>query len=478
MNDVPVATRTLAPRTARRIAWLAVVFLVALLVVLCGWAWFGGRSPARWRRVMAEIRARGEPTSIAELEQYLGPAQASGTVAATIARYLNELNTIRWHKNDIKAAVGSHRLGYRLQRGVSNPTKYVALTMAVRYQDVLVELWELPGRPPGRYQITWETNPRSTAFYHWWAAQSAGKLLDIDIILHLLDRRYDAAKQSTLAQFAIARSLDCDPFLRGHFIGLGIDAAACTSVENLLTATELAPADLERLEREVVRAQDGLRLRTALLGSRAVDFEVCDGLATGVIPRSAFDDFDGSNPLPRVLPAFMVRANQVRIAELYTGLLDAGSDAAALQAACARIRAQVTNTDPRQAVVALLMDHLESRADCFVWFHAPLRCTQAALAAERYRLDTGAFPASLNDLVPIYLAQVPTDPFDGQPLRLATTDEGITIYAIGQDMLDDGGTLETVEQESRPRDVGFRLLRPERRGIVILDTKAEAGDPP
>ena len=84
-------------------------------------------------------------------------------------------------------------------------------------------------------------------------------------------------------------------------------------------------------------------------------------------------------------------------------------------------------------------------------------------------MNTGRLPSSIEELVPDYLQAVPSDPFNGEPMRFVVTDDGIVIYSVGEDGEDDGGVVAL--QETRPRlpDVGFRLLRPDRRGLLILD---------
>jgi hypothetical protein len=66
---------------------------------------------------------------------------------------------------------------------------------------------------------------------------------------------------------------------------------------------------------------------------------------------------------------------------------------------------------------------------------------QAELALRKYRLETGAYPQRLNDLVPDYMPALPTDPYDasGGPLRYAQTADGYLLYSIGYDRDDDGG---------------------------------------
>jgi len=63
-----------------------------------------------------------------------------------------------------------------------------------------------------------------------------------------------------------------------------------------------------------------------------------------------------------------------------------------------------------------------------------LRCAVAAVAIERYRLAIHHWPEHLEDLVPQYLGKVPTDPFDGQPLRYRRLADGVIIYTVGEDL--------------------------------------------
>jgi hypothetical protein len=95
---------------------------------------------------------------------------------------------------------------------------------------------------------------------------------------------------------------------------------------------------------------------------------------------------------------------------------------------------------------------------------ARIRCAAAALAAERYRLDHGRWPERADDLASRYLSSVPTDPFDGRPVRFVRTEDGVVCYTLGPDRRDDGGRLGV--GETKGIDLGFRLydLTHRRRG--------------
>jgi hypothetical protein len=89
--------------------------------------------------------------------------------------------------------------------------------------------------------------------------------------------------------------------------------------------------------------------------------------------------------------------------------------------------------------------------------HAYMRCTLAAIAAERYRLAEGRWPETLEQLTPRYLTDVPRDPFDGQPIRYRRLDEGVVIYSVDRDREDNGGRINRAGPGSAGSDLGFRL---------------------
>ena len=68
------------------------------------------------------------------------------------------------------------------------------------------------------------------------------------------------------------------------------------------------------------------------------------------------------------------------------------------------------------------------------------RITITTIALKRYQLAHQSYPASLSELVPQYLAQVPIDFMDGKPLRYKLQPDGnFLLYSVGEDGVDDGG---------------------------------------
>ena len=63
-----------------------------------------------------------------------------------------------------------------------------------------------------------------------------------------------------------------------------------------------------------------------------------------------------------------------------------------------------------------------------------------AFALRAYKMDHGAYPASLQALTPAYLKTIPTDPFTaGKPLRYKQTGKSYLLFSVGPDGKDNDG---------------------------------------
>jgi len=74
--------------------------------------------------------------------------------------------------------------------------------------------------------------------------------------------------------------------------------------------------------------------------------------------------------------------------------------------------------------------------------------TQLLMAMKAYKIEKGALPSSLSDLVPEYISEVYRDPFDGEEIRYNSR-KGL-IYSIGKDLIDFGGSEEDLDNIKEP----------------------------
>ncbi|MEK7866773.1 MAG: hypothetical protein AAB434_08820 [Planctomycetota bacterium] len=70
-----------------------------------------------------------------------------------------------------------------------------------------------------------------------------------------------------------------------------------------------------------------------------------------------------------------------------------------------------------------------------------------AVALARYRLAHGAYPEKLDSLVPEFLAELPLDPFTGNPFAFRVDGESARVYSLGPLGFDNGGGTTAQDDE-------------------------------
>ena len=74
-------------------------------------------------------------------------------------------------------------------------------------------------------------------------------------------------------------------------------------------------------------------------------------------------------------------------------------------------------------------------------------------ALERYRLAQGAYPATLADLVPQFIADLPRDPYARAPYHYQRRKDGtFLLYGVGVNRQDDGGQINPNASEREQLD--------------------------
>jgi hypothetical protein len=108
-----------------------------------------------------------------------------------------------------------------------------------------------------------------------------------------------------------------------------------------------------------------------------------------------------------------------------------------------------------------------------------MRCAVVAIAAERFRRQNGRWPTTPAELVQAQLLKaVPTDPYDGQPIKLARTLDGLIVYGLGSDGTDNRGNVNRGRADQPGFDIGFRLWDPTARRQPPSPSIGASGPPP
>ncbi len=447
---------------------MALVSLASGVIYLLGIS-----ATATWERYADTLRDGGQPLTyqeIAERETQFphGPTLASavtGMESRLLALASAETTRSVWifdsNLPDLDTYAG-------IPRRTVGPTR----ALVARSRDLLDTLPALAVLPAGHVPRSDEANLFEFALPALTHVRNATKLLRIEAILALMDGNPAVAVMAVHLQRRLNETVDEHPTMIGRLVQCANNDVIVSTIEDTLRLATVDARALEALSEDVDDRLRAATMKWALLGERAQWIELCDQMATGELPYDAIPGTGNQAPTTIGLPTCVVRWSEVRGAELLTTLIDAHEEPAVLIEAARQMALDVRNAPATLALLEPLMADLTNACIIHARRAARLRGARAALAAERFRLANDRLPGSIEELAPQYLDAIPTDPFDGQPLRLATTEQGIVIYSLGENGQDDGGDVARTPEVRSPPDEGFRLVRPEHRGIVLLD------DPP
>jgi hypothetical protein len=320
--------------------------------------------------------------------------------------------------------------------------------------------------PRGRYTLVWAKDLVGTLMPHVQEAREVARLLALDALQRAFDGDMDGAVRSCQAALNAGRSLGDEPSVMSQLSRAVGTRQVLHSLEQTLAQGEASAQALEDLQRLLAaEAEEPLQLLAAR-SDRVMFYQCLEVMRTGRFQRAAYgmassamgptvDDLGDRLRAKSCQPAYLRYFNEVvEITKLPTEQQ---------QERLQELR------EPRENLPKLLEaltrgGEWPRLAQTFHRNKAQLRCAAAAIAAERYRLVEGRWPESLDVLVPRYLAAVPTDPFDGQPLRLKRSEDGLVIYSVGVDRKDDGGNISREWDQPQGTDVGFRLWDVGQRG--------------
>ncbi|MGB2984586.1 MAG: hypothetical protein WBE26_01775 [Phycisphaerae bacterium] len=304
----------------------------------------------------------------------------------------------------------------------------------------------------------------------------------------LIDGDMEEAGAAARLQFHISAALDEHPSLVAYLVQMSCDSLARKSLEGILCVGELEDPALIQLARTIDTRLSATTMKWALLGYRAYFQQCCDQVASGELSiamlkaskeagsRVARGDWVSPQDFSRAsrrgfdwIPDVLINDSKILGVALLTELVCTGDDGPTLLATAKRIDDEVARLPRSQGAVKLLMMNWKRTAQQHLRSLGGLKAARLAVAAEQFRLKAGRLPESLDELVPQYLDAVPTDPFDGQPMRFAVTEKGIVIYSVGANLADDGGIVAWQKTKPHHPDVGFRLFQPQHRGLLLTD---------
>jgi hypothetical protein len=332
-------------------------------------------------------------------------------------------------------------------------------------EPALEEARRLADLPRGRHRLVWARNPLLTLLPDQQEVRKVTTLLVHDALRHGQAGDMKAALNSCRAAVNAGRSLGDEPIFVSQLVRTACVVVACQAVERALAQGEPAPEDMAALQKLLADEDAFPDLLVAMRGERAAMHIVAELLENGEVSLAEIaggrEDWTG-----RALGWYWrarCQEDHPLMLSLMTRLVATAQMPPQEQIAAERQLDQEVRNLPRTALLTrLLLPAFTKVGEASRRKHAYIRCTMAALAAERYRRAHKDWPATLDKLMPAMLTAVPADPFTGAPLRYRRTEEGVVIYSAGST----GAPLRyrRTQHPSMPGvDLGIRLWEVAKR---------------
>ncbi len=343
------------------------------------------------------------------------------------------------------------------------------------YGDVIADLDRVHDLPYGRYPVNVDRMIRKGEHPHCRPARMAARMETLATYVDVADGRLDSALARCRTMLHLARPFQDEPMLIPALVGLACNALAVDALQVVLAAGTLDSASLRHVEWLLTHSDVDSDLAFALRGERLLAREMPHAVWGDAMSRRAGARRFSPARYLSLRGVGFVTMNEAKVLEIMTDLVYAQSDPLTALARTDEIEQHVAALGPQYAMAKMLIPSVKRAVELSLRLRCVLASARVGLAAERYRLDRGDWPETLNDLVPEYVKSVPTDYFSGQPLRYVRDDQGVSIYTIGDDGVDNGGDIMQ-KAGHRPTDWGFRLLHPELRGVRIVENDEKDGD--
>lgn len=347
-----------------------------------------------------------------------------------------------------------------------------------KHRDAVAIAKKLVTFPRGRAGIEMKSYGFSTLLPHLQPSRTAANTLALESERILAEGESEGCFACVMGILNAGSGFRDEAFLISQLVRIAIHKIAVKCIERALALDNIDDLSLSNCNARLGEEEQQDLLVQALRGERTMLSNLFDNLRSDELPIADLDHENRkAGDWERDFGWFLYRSRLaddhgnalrqmneiIRIAQLPTHEQSKAFELYRKRCAAAKDEALAKK---KRIFSFLLLPAWNKVAEAALRDKALLRSTITALAAERYRLAEGKWPKQLDDLCPRYLPAVPTDPFDGEPLKLAVRDDGITIYSTGQDGVDNGGGNLTVTGREAGSDLGFRLWNVESRGLI------------
>jgi hypothetical protein len=341
-----------------------------------------------------------------------------------------------------------------------SPANDVLLALG-KYDSVIEELRAASQLPDSRFPIDYyNESPWSILLPHLAPLKSCAQVLQLRSVAELQNGQPDRTLEDVRLALQLTDKVRNEPILISHLVRLAMVQLMLQPIWEGLAAHKWSDAQLVALDAELARLDFLAAYRLGMhgeLGGQTGEMDLLRRHPEKLQDLAGLTGLDGGKIGPslpggfivHLIPAGWLYQNEYRCAHMmvnyYLPLADVSRGTFSPDLARRGDAALATETKAASLFnlyERLMLPTLGNAARKFAYGQESVDLARVAIALERYRLAHGEFPESLDALAPQFIAKLPHDIINGQPLHYRRTSDGqFVLYSVGWNETDDGGEV-------------------------------------
>src|ERR1035441_10605285 len=335
------------------------------------------------------------------------------------------------------------------------------------FNPAIEELRQACQRPSARMPLDYDSGFDGVGELLPWLAnvKRCGQLFQLRILAELDNGQSQQALEDVKLLLQVNDSLRGQPYLISHLVRMAVMAIALQPVYEGLAQRRWSDAQLMELEQVLARQDFLADFEFAIKGEKVF---VIEAFEKQRITRESkqLEEHSGTNKIVTISYRFMPSAyfyqNELNFAQMHqrfiVPLVDLTNRVvvpAALRQAQAAVQSETKHYSYYKVQALMVFPAISKAVMKFATIQAQMDLARLACALERHRLAHGEYPETLDTLAPQFIAKVPHDIINGQPLHYRRSEDGkFVLYSVGWDEKDDGGKIIFTKSGSIDREKG------------------------
>ncbi len=340
-----------------------------------------------------------------------------------------------------------------------SPAADVLLALS-KYSSTIEELREAGKLPYSRFPLEYDKDdPAAILLPHLAVMKGCAQVLQLRALAELQNGQSDQALADIKLMLRLADSVRTEPILISQLVRLAVVNLALQPVWEGLSQHQWSDTQLTEIENELAKIDFLAASELSLRAERVFDIGIIEWLRHLPLSQKIRDlsDLSGNGDDVRARdkiafylgPSGWIDQSELRISRFFIQycLPMANVDLQTVSPTSARKADEALGLEMGPSgrgdfFERLLLPALGSAMRKFAFGQNAVNLARTACALGRYRLAHGEFSESLDSLTPQFIAKLPHDIINGQPLHYRCEAGGqFVLYSVGWNETGDGGEV-------------------------------------